>query len=68
MDNQSILFKFLTACKVPANWAKIITGAIIGALTAAGILSQNSCTLAASSDQGSLSISITPAVLDSGKK
>lgn len=35
---------FLTGLGVPANWAKVLAGAIIGALAAAGLLSQNGCT------------------------
>ena len=33
-----------TGWGVPANWAKIIAGAIIGALIAAGVITSTSCT------------------------
>lgn len=38
------LTNFLTGLGVPANWAKVIGGAIIGALCAIGFLSASSCT------------------------
>ena len=47
MDNDnktSWLAGLLTGWGVPANWARVIAGAIIGALAAAGILTQQGCT------------------------
>lgn len=35
--------KTLAGFGVPGNWAKVIAGAVIGALIAAGILTQTSC-------------------------
>ncbi len=33
----------LTGWGVPATWAKVITGAVIGALATLGVMSQTSC-------------------------
>ncbi len=40
---QGLLAGFLVACKVPANWAKVIAGAIAGAIAAWLALSTSSC-------------------------
>ena len=38
-----IITRILMACKVPANWAKVLAGAIIGAMVAWMSLTQVSC-------------------------
>lgn len=40
---QELIGQALTACKIPANWAKILAGAIIGALTAWLSLTSSGC-------------------------
>ena len=37
--------KLIIGFGVPSNWAKVIAGAIIGGLAAAGILTQSGCSL-----------------------
>lgn len=53
----------LTGWGIKESWAKIIAGAVIGALAAAGILTQTGCGTAAnvslSSEQGMLSVSMS---------
>ena len=44
-NNNGWLASFLAGFGVPANWAKIIAGAIIGALAAAGVLTQEGCSV-----------------------
>lgn len=43
-EKSNWLTNFITGFGVPANWAKVIAGAIIGALAAAGVLTLDSCT------------------------
>ncbi len=48
MDNKekaSWLTSLLTGWGIKESWAKIIVGAIMGALAAAGLLMQQSCTM-----------------------
>ena len=70
-DKTSWLTGLLTGWGIKESWAKIIAGAIVGALTAAGAMTLSGCgaTVTVSSDQGMLSydggrITITPAVQD----
>ncbi len=44
-EKASWLTSLLTGWGVREVWAKIIAGAIIGALAAAGVLTQTSCTM-----------------------
>lgn len=81
-EKSNWLTGLLTGWGIKESWAKIIAGAIIGALTAAGILTAQSCSADAnisfSSEQGMLSvsragdggivISATPAVVVPSKK
>lgn len=41
-EKASWLADFLTGFGVPANWAKVIAGAVIGALIAAGFMTLSS--------------------------
>lgn len=43
-EKKSWIAETLAGFGVPANWAKVIAGAIIGALAAAGLLTLDSCT------------------------
>lgn len=45
-----IVTRILMALKVPANWAKILAGALVGALATWMSLTQTSCTSAAQAD------------------
>lgn len=45
-----IVTRILTALKIPSNWAKVLAGAIIGALAAWMSLTQVSCTSTAQAD------------------
>lgn len=60
----SWLTGILTGWGIKESWAKIIAGAIIGALAAAGLFTMTGCSTAAnlslSSNQGMLSISRAP--------
>lgn len=60
-NKTSWLAGLLTGWGIKESWAKIIAGAIIGALCAAGALSSSGCgtagSLSLSSDQGVLSVS-----------
>lgn len=65
------LTSLLTGWGIKESWAKIIAGAIIGALVAGGVFTLTGCgtTVTVSSEQGMLSydggrITITPAVQD----
>ena len=38
-----IITRILMACRIPSNWAKVLAGAIIGAVVAWMSLTQSSC-------------------------
>ncbi len=75
MDNKekaSWLTSLLTGWGVREVWAKIIAGAIIGALAAAGVLTQTGCTMNLTKlPDGTLSFSVgeqpSPVVVKEGK-
>ena len=45
-----IITRILMACKIPSNWAKVLAGAIIGAVVAWMSLTQSSCASKTQSD------------------
>ncbi len=47
-EQASWLASLLTGWGVKESWAKVIAGAVIGALIAAGLLTQSGCTVSAS--------------------
>lgn len=62
-EKASWLVGLMTGWGIKESWAKLIAGAIIGALAAAGILTQTGCGMAAnvslSSEQGMMSVSMS---------
>lgn len=54
-----IITRILMALQIPSNWAKVLAGALIGALAAWMSLTQTSCTSTAQADpQGHTGVSI----------
>jgi hypothetical protein len=63
-EKASWLTGLLTGWGIKESWAKIIAGAVIGALVAAGVFTQSGCGVTGninlSSDQGGISVSKAP--------
>lgn len=57
-QSAGVIARVLVACKVPATWAKVIAGAVIGAVAAYMALTQSSCASSGQTNTGLDAVSI----------